>query len=150
MFTTTVTFETATGPGALDGYRVVCSCGFSAKNIFERQARKDAVDHEEWHAKRAAVTVPATANPRKAKRHYCLSGALGQGGITHTSGNGAARIKKCAYCRGTVVTVEGFHGVFIWTGDGRYPAENAVRLFSSIVAAEKFAKTDSRYVVRWL
>lgn len=80
------------------------------------------------------------------RRHYCTSGD----GYPHTSGDGAAKRKKCAYCGGRIAVHEGAYGVFIWRGDGRYRQETAERLFARESAADAHTRTDPRYVVRWL
>lgn len=80
------------------------------------------------------------------RRHYCTSGS----GYPHTSGDGAAKRKKCAYCGARLAVQLGCYGVFVWRGDGRYSQTTAERLFARENAAEKHATTDPRYVVRWL
>lgn len=150
MFTTTVAFETATGPGALDGHVMSCSCGMRAKMLTERLANAEASFHEAWHAKQ----TPAPAKARKlAKRHQCLYGASsGWQSQFHTKRDGSPKSKTCTYCRGPLIVEEGLHGVFVWAGENRYPAENAVKTFVSPAAAEKFARAnaDKNYVVRWI
>lgn len=148
-FTTTVTPQDATGPGALAGFVMSCSCGASWKTTFERQAIRDADIHLEWHT----TQKPAPAPVKLAKRHYCIAAASSgwQSGF-HTKRDGAPRSKNCTYCRGTLVIQEGLHGVFVWQGDARYPAVHAIKTFASPAAAEKFARAnaDKNYVVRWI
>lgn len=149
MFTTTVTPQDATGPGALVGFVMTCSCGASWKTLFEQQAQADAATHLEWHAKQK----PAPAPIKLAKRHYCISAASSgwQSGF-HTKRDGAPRSKNCTYCRGELIVKEGLHGVFVWEGDARYPVEKAVKTFTSPAAAQKFADKHAKdnLVVRWI
>lgn len=150
MFTTTVAFETATERGALDGYVMSCSCGIRVKMLTERMANAEASYHEEWHAKQDDASVKA---PKIAKRHYCISAANdGYGSQFHTRRDGSPRSKTCTYCRGRLVVETGLHGVFVWTGDARYPAENAVKTFISPTAAEKYARAHAHdnLVGRWI
>ena len=42
----------ASGPGALSGFQVTCSCGLVIKSSMESSARLDAQDHARWHQKR--------------------------------------------------------------------------------------------------
>ncbi len=150
-YTTTVIFETATGPGALDGYVMACSCGARLKTLFKRQAHMDAASHMDWHAKQKPAAAPAVR--KLAKRHYCISAANdGYRSQFHTKRDGAPRGKTCTYCRGKLVVQEGLHGVFVWAGDARYPVESAVKTFTSPAAAQKFAdkNADKNYVVRWI
>jgi hypothetical protein len=66
-------------------------------------------------------------------------------------GNGQPSRKRCGYCGGTFYVEQGWWGVFVWTGDGRYPHTLAVKVFSAEGPAERYAvRTDSRYVVRWI
>lgn len=80
------------------------------------------------------------------KRHYCTSGS----GYPHTSGDGAAKRKKCAYCGGAIVIQPGVYGVFVWRGDGRYRLDDAVATFARERTADAYTARDGRYVVRWL
>lgn len=80
------------------------------------------------------------------QRHYCTAGSS----YPHTSGDGAAKRKKCAYCGGRLAVQHGCYGVFVWRGDGRYRAESAVALFAREGRAEAETAKDERYVVRWL
>lgn len=57
--------------------------------------------------------------------------------INRYSGNCHDRItstkpttKKCPYCGGSWMERDGWYGVFHWTGTGRYPADEAVELFT--------------------
>jgi hypothetical protein len=50
--TVTVMAEPATEPGALDGYRIKCSCGFTAKDPSERWAHCTRLAHLAWHHER--------------------------------------------------------------------------------------------------
>lgn len=80
------------------------------------------------------------------KRHYCTSGS----GYPHTSGDGAPKRKKCAYCGGTLATMTGVYGVFVWRGDGRYRIADAVATFARETRADAYTARDERYVVRWI
>lgn len=82
----------------------------------------------------------------KATRHACING-----GYPHTSGDGAPKRKRCAYCGGSLYTSAGTWGVFVWTGDGRYPLDNAVCTFTRQTKADAYATaTRPDYVVRWV
>jgi hypothetical protein len=57
---------------------------------------------------------------------------------------------KCQYCGASMYTMEGQWGVFTWTGDGRYKAADAHRVYSSKTAADRFAGDEVDYVTRWI
>lgn len=81
-----------------------------------------------------------------ATRHSCIYGLSSR----CTRGDGAPKHRKCEGCGGTLRTEMGTWGIFVWTSDGRYPAEDAVQAFTREAQAERFATRDDRYVVRWI
>ena len=50
--TTKVTEMKATEKGALDGFKVECTCGFTATNIFKFNAQTDSHNHVEYMEKK--------------------------------------------------------------------------------------------------
>ncbi|MGN6575271.1 MAG: hypothetical protein ACTHKG_06265 [Nocardioides sp.] len=90
--------------------------------------------------------MPETTTARLAKRHRCIHGI----GVHCTRADGPPKRKRCGWCGGALLVESGLHGVFEWTGTGRYPAENAVKAFTSPALAERYTKRDTRYVVRWI
>lgn len=81
-----------------------------------------------------------------ATRHGCATGNY----YPHTSGNGAPKRKKCAYCGSAIYVSKGVWGVFVWTGTGLYPLGSAVRVFARQAAADDFTQTRSDLVTRWI
>ena len=88
---------------------------------------------------------------RTTTRHLCANRDHGCS-THHTSGNGRPTRKRCAYCGGTLVTLTGWHGVFAWRGDARYPLPDAVSLHRSEPDAQAVIDADSTgtLVVRWV
>lgn len=78
-------------------------------------------------------------------RHRCLWDQC------HEGGAGKPKRKTCGRCGSQWLVEQGTYGVFVWTGDGRYPASDAVRTFRTEASAEAYAvKTSPEYVVRWV
>jgi hypothetical protein len=96
------------------------------------------------------VKFPSTT----AKRHYCSAAINGDTAFSqfHTHGNGMPRSKACTYCRGALNVEEGYHCVVAWDANGVYRIGDAVKIFTSPAAAQRYA--DSRpqdvLVVRWI
>ena len=83
----------------------------------------------------------ATTTPNPvAHRHHCI--------YCQKPTAGKPKRKKCATCGGSFSVETGAHGVFEWTGAGRYPRDAALSLHRTPAAAEKAAGTE--YVVRWV
>lgn len=82
-----------------------------------------------------------------ATRHLCASSLQS---VHCTRGNGKPTRKACAHCGGRLRVETGLWGVFVWTGDGRYPLESAVSTTVREAVAERRTEQDSRYVVRWI
>lgn len=57
---------------------------------------------------------------------------------------------KCSHCGGSIFVRRGLWGAFEWTGDGRYPEENAVFLSASYVKANAHALESDTLVVRFV
>lgn len=97
--------------------------------------------------------------PRQAVRHECLlRNEVGHFGI-HTSGTGAPKRKKCAYCGGQLVTRRGWHGVFVHSSfpdagpsGAAYRIEDAKSLHSRLAGAERVIREDTTgsLVERWV
>ena len=97
---------------------------------------------------------------RLATRYVCQYEGVGGAGIRHTSGNGKPARKRCEYCKGAFAVMTGLWGVFVWTGDGRYPRKDAERTYVREQAAQDRAdllnatrdtdKCRGGYVVRWI
>lgn len=70
----------------------------------------------------------------------------------HAQGNGKPRAKWCTYCHGQLLIERGWHGVFEHSGGtGRYPASDAVKVFASPTAAQRYADGNGdNLVVRWI
>lgn len=82
-----------------------------------------------------------------ARRHECLFGMA----YPHTSGDGAPKRKKCAYCGGQIAVYEGTYGVFVWTGDGRYPIASALSVHKTRKSADLAALAAGKDTVsRWI
>lgn len=76
-------------------------------------------------------------------RYRCISE-----GTTRCGGDQPKR-RTCKHCDGVLMASEGTWGVFTWTGDGRYKAADAHRVYSSKTAADRFAAVND-YVTRWI
>jgi hypothetical protein len=86
-----------------------------------------------------------------ASRYECsLKTNAGWQSSFHSAGNGKPRSKRCTYCGGAFRIETGLWGVFVWSGENRYPLEAALKTFVSPTAAQKFADVTSNGVVRWL
>ncbi len=48
-----ITPITASGPGALDGFKAVCSCGMVLKNSLASGIRHDVAAHAAYHARKS-------------------------------------------------------------------------------------------------
>jgi len=72
-----------------------------------------------------------------AFRHYCSSSLKS---FRCTKGDGKPKRQKCAYCGGQLVTEQGVYGAFDWTGENRYPAENALKTFRTDKACEAWIR----------
>jgi hypothetical protein len=85
---------------------------------------------------------------RFATRYRCSL----NGFVSCTRGDGTPRRRKCATCGAALLVEQGVHGIYVWRGDGRYPARNAVQLFTSATVADQFANDHlaDGYVVRWI
>lgn len=95
-----------------------------------------------------STTIDADGKPvALAKRHACTSSLQS---VHCTRGNGQPTRKACAHCGGRLRVEEGLWGVFVWTGTGRYPVEDAVSTTVREAVAEDRLEEDSRYVVRWI
>jgi hypothetical protein len=83
-----------------------------------------------------------------AKRYYCPAQQLGWG---CDRGSGTAPRPKCRYCGTELITETGSHCVFHWRADSRYQAKDAVRVYQSPKAAQKYADDHGDdLVVRWI
>ena len=95
------------------------------------------------------------ALPKVATRHECsLAHTVGMT-HNHTSGTGAPKRKRCAYCGGGFVIHTGYYGVFVHSsvsGDARYHIESAVSLHTTESAAQRVidADTTGTLVTRWV
>ena len=85
---------------------------------------------------------------RFATRYRCSSRAF----VSCTRGEGTPRRRKCSTCGAALLIEQGAHGIYVWRGDGRYPARDAVQLFTSATVADQFASDHlaDGYVVRWI
>lgn len=92
---------------------------------------------------------------RLATRYHCSLRDKTGLSIQHTAGNGVPP-RKCRYCSSRLTVERGLWGVFVWTGDGRYPREDAERTYVREQAAQDRADllNETRgwggYVVRWI
>lgn len=102
--------------------------------------------------------VTCTAR-RLAYRHYCTLRYYPGSGELHTHGNGASPRLTCLWCKGPVTTERGLWGIYRWTGNGRYPWEDALYTYNRPQVAEKRAVSDEArkddprhggWVVRWI
>lgn len=87
---------------------------------------------------------------RPALRYRCIG--MARSGFC-TQGAGVPSRKRCAYCGGKLLREQGVYGVFSWTGNGRYPIENATRTFASEKRAQALCDSEAGrtagWVVRW-
>lgn len=66
-------------------------------------------------------------------------------------GDGTPRHPKCSRCGSRLSVFLGRWGVFVWRGDARYHAEDALATYVLRGAAERAAgKAGDEYVVRWI
>lgn len=98
--------------------------------------------------------APVTA-PKIGHRYACLS--IVSDSVHrrpfHSKGSGKPRRKRCGYCHGELLVESGWFGVFVWSGGlGRYDRADALRLFASESAAQKYAdaRAEDNVVVRWV
>lgn len=82
------------------------------------------------------------------KQHYCGSSQRRSG--LCTIGTGAPKRKKCAYCGSAIRTVEGLFGVFIWDGQNRYWADDALSFHTTEAKAQAVADSTPDAVVRFI
>lgn len=90
--------------------------------------------------------------PRPGFRHFCASGDKSIAGHRHTMGAGKGP-RRCRGCGSSLVIARGWWGCFPHSGGtGRYPADNALRLFTTRAAADRFAdrRAADNIVVRWV
>ena len=86
-----------------------------------------------------------------ATRYECiLRMDAGWQSIFHSFGNGKPRSKRCTYCNGALHVMTGLWGVYVWSGENRYPLNDALRTFVSPTAAQRFADATTDRVVRWV
>lgn len=94
---------------------------------------------------------------RLASRHYCPLRASVVRCVGVTSGKGPAS-GKCKGCGAPLTVEQGLHGVYLWRGDGRYRAVDALALCFTEAHAQRVAdrettaRPDHRggVVVRWV
>lgn len=70
-------------------------------------------------------------------------------GIFHDKGYTKPTKERCSYCRGRIIVRRGLWGTFVWTGTGRYRAEDAKATFTSHARAQK-AADKAGLVARWI
>jgi hypothetical protein len=87
-----------------------------------------------------------------ASRYECSLMRESFAGSTHDSGNGKPPRQKCRGCGGRFTTYTGQWGVFVWRGDGRYYADNAISLHERERDAQRSAdrEPERELVVRWV
>lgn len=74
----------------------------------------------------------STRRPTPATRYRCSARVSAH----CVRGHGRPRTDRCRTCRAGLIVEQGWHGVFAWRGDGRYPEADAIRLFKSPTHAE--------------
>ena len=91
-----------------------------------------------------------------ANRYDCPNRGKPGAGLRHDQGLGLPPRAKCSGCGGRLVTGRGRWGVFVWTGDGNYPAEAAAATYVRGGAAQdhadklNVAADPGGWVVRWI
>lgn len=80
--------------------------------------------------------TPDMTDTRPITRHYVCSL---RPSVHCTVGEGKPRVAKCRYCGGQLLLSDRWWGLFIWRGDGRYVAEDALSWHRGERAAEKAA-----------
>lgn len=86
--------------------------------------------------------------PAKGKQWICLNYQQCGSGPRATK----PTTKKCPKCGSQWHERQGWYGVFHWTGDGRYPVDSAVELFTRESQAESYVQksNDDTLVIRFV
>ena len=92
--------------------------------------------------------MEATPRPKLGKQYQCGS-SMRRSGLC-TIGTGTPKRKKCAYCGSAIRVTEGLFGVFIWDGQNRYWADDALSFHTTEAKAQAVADATPEAVVRFL
>ena len=93
------------------------------------------------------MSITTTEAPKLGKRSSCLNNLSACSTVY-----GTPKTRKCKGCGGAWYESTGWMGVFVWTGDGRYYAHNAVSLHTTVAQAERRIAADATgtLVTRWV